>query len=263
MQCSTRRTNRQRQWGAVACRIAILGLVILALTGTVVESVWGLVACPPRLIRKEEKQRKWHKCRCRDRECAWRAGWRWLRRSWIVVAVRSEAMMVLVVLTGCEEWGWVSVLPWIAWLWKGVGIAWSRLGQSRVYQGMGYVWEECGRVALIGLVLTWMGQQKLVMKGYGVGGLGVGMSLPSHTTEPSVAVERDEEGIYHVRLSGEFEMHVDGRVEFYKRILIVFLGLLQVPGETRRSRRTRDGRTPFCRQEQMAAWFGVTHPEIS
>jgi len=180
-----------------------------------------------------------------------------------VVAVRSEAMMVLVVLAGCDEWGWVCVLPWIAWLWKGVGIAWPKLGQYWVYQGIGYVWEECGRVALIGLVLTWMGQQKLAMKGYGVEGLGVGMGLQSHTTEPSVAVEQDEEGIYHVRLSGEFEMHVDGRVEFYKRMLIVFLGLLEVPGETRRSRRTRDGRTPFCRQEQMAAWFGVTHPEIS
>ena len=35
------------------------------------------------------------------------------------------------------------------------------------------------------------------------------------------------------------------------------------PGETRGSRRTRDGRTPFVRQEQMAAWFGAPHPVIS
>jgi transposase-like protein len=46
-------------------------------------------------------------------------------------------------------------------------------------------------------------------------------------------------------------------------MLVIFLGQLEVPGETRASRRTRDGRTPFVRQEQMAAWFGVTHPEIS
>jgi len=40
-------------------------------------------------------------------------------------------------------------------------------------------------------------------------------------------------------------------------------GLLEVAGETRGSRRTRDGRTPFVRQERMAEWFGVPHPVIS
>ncbi|MCP3885772.1 MAG: hypothetical protein GY700_09915, partial [Propionibacteriaceae bacterium] len=125
-------------------------------------------------------------------------------------------------------------------------------------------------MALVGLTLTlvkltlmWVGQQVLAMRGSGVWGLALGMSLQSQATEASVVVEQDGEGIYHVRLSGEFELYVDGNVGFYKRMLIIFLGLLDVPGETRRSRRTRDGRTPFCRQEQMAEWFEVTHPEIS
>jgi hypothetical protein len=81
--------------------------------------------------------------------------------------------------------------------------------------------------------------------------------------EAYVQVEVEEQGTCEVRFGGEFELHIDVTVEFYKRMLIVFLGQLEVPGERRPSRRTRDGRTPFVRQEQMAAWFGVTHPEIS
>jgi len=57
-----------------------------------------------------------------------------------------------------------------------------------------------------------------------------------------------------VCLQGEFILGVDGTVEVYKRLLVIFLGLLEVPGETRGSRRTRDGRTPFVRQEQLAEW---------
>jgi transposase-like protein len=80
---------------------------------------------------------------------------------------------------------------------------------------------------------------------------------------PRVEVEKDETGWIHVQLRGEFELHLDGNVEFYKRMLIIFLGLLEVPGEKRRSRRTRDGRTPFVRQQQMAAWLGIPQPHIS
>jgi transposase-like protein len=69
--------------------------------------------------------------------------------------------------------------------------------------------------------------------------------------------------MYHVQVSGTYELHVNGNVEFYKRALVIFLGLLEVPGETRGSRRTRDGRTPFVRQEQMATWFGAPQPHIS
>jgi len=82
-------------------------------------------------------------------------------------------------------------------------------------------------------------------------------------TWPRIEVEQDDDGWYHVRIRGEFEIHVDGNVEMYLRMLIIFLGLLQVPGETRSSRRTRDGRRPFVRQQQLEAWFGVPQPHIS
>jgi hypothetical protein len=181
----------------------------------------------------------------------------------MVAAGRSEALMVVVYLTGRREWGWVCLLPWVAWLWKGMGVAWSELGRQPLYEGMGRVWERAGGVALLGLGMVWLGERLPALGGYRAGALPVGMCLQSGVSQPHVEVRRDEEGVYHVQVRGEFEMHVNGEVEFYKRMLVMFLGLLEVPGETRASRRTRDGRTPFVRQEQMAAWFDVPHPVIS
>lgn len=97
------------------------------------------------------------------------------------------------------------------------------------------------------------------MGGGGLGAVLVGVG----GSESEVLVEEDAEGVYHVRLRGEFELQVNGQVPFYQRLLVIFLGLLTVPGAVRGSRRTRDGRTPFVRQEQLAAWFGVPHPVIS
>ena len=87
-------------------------------------------------------------------------------------------------------------------------------------------------------------------------------SAPVASQCPSVQVEQDEEQIYHVRISGECALHIDGQVTLYKRLLIIFLGLLEAPGQTRGSRRTRDGRTPFVRQQQLARWFDVPQPDI-
>ncbi len=104
MQCTTGMTDRQWRWGVDAHRIAVLGLVVLAATGMTVESSGGWVACPPQVIVLEwerHREGRRHECRC---GFAWGAGWAWMRRSWIVAAVRSEALLVLVCLTERQEW---------------------------------------------------------------------------------------------------------------------------------------------------------------
>ena len=80
---------------------------------------------------------------------------------------------------------------------------------------------------------------------------------------PEVKVERQADGGVDVRLCGEFRVHMNGDQPFRMRMLMVFLGLLDVEGGERKSRRTREGRTPFVRQEQMAAWFEVKQEHIS
>jgi hypothetical protein len=50
-------------------------------------------------------------------------------------------------------------------------------------------------------------------------------------------LRKEEEGTYHVQFRGTFELCLDGNVTFYERMLIIFLGLLEMPEETRGSRR--------------------------
>jgi len=260
MQCTMGLTNRQRQWGVVAHTIAVLGVLVLTATGTTVESLEGWVTCQAHVIELGEGRRARHRrgmCHC---GFVWRAGWGWMRQSWMVAAARSEALLALVFVTDRRECEWVCLLPW---LWKGMSIAWPGLGRHWMYRGLGVVCDTAHSVALMGLAMMWVHQRLPVPEQYGLGALPAGVYLQSGVSQPYVEVEEDEEGVYHVRLGGMFEMHVHGEVEFYKRMLIIFLGLLEVPGETRPSRRTRDGRTPFVREKQLAAWFGVTHPEVS
>ena len=104
-------------------------------------------------------------------------------------------------------------------------------------------------------------------------GLGLGC-LVCQPDEPQVSVARQQgaaqvsvvrqgDGSYEATLSGHFTLTAAGDHPFRKRLLVLFLRLLDEPGATRGGRRTRDGRTPFVRQLQLAAWFGVPQPDIS
>jgi transposase-like protein len=258
MQCITKRLDCQQRWGSTVHAIAVLGLVLLAVNGIILESSGGWIACPPVLIREAGQEQ--HRKRQRLNGFAWQAGWAWMKRSWVVVAVRSEVVLLLVFLTGRWEWQGLCLLPWVIWSWKGLGVAWPGLGKHPLYQGVGHLLEEAGRLALLGLVLLWLAEELATLEARGSYAVLVWGGV---SQEPRVEAEEDEEGWIHVQFRGEFELHLDGNVEFYKRMLIIFLGLLEVPGERRRSRRTRDGRTPFVRQQQMAAWLGIPQPHIS
>jgi transposase-like protein len=263
MECTIGWANHQREWGGTAHIIAVMGLVVLMGLGVSLESSGGWVACPPWVVvgegrRRRRRRRQWHT------GFAGRAGWEWLRRHWMVTAIRSEALMVLVFLTDSQAWEWVWLLPWVVWLWKGTGVLWPDLGRQPWHWGVGRLMEEASRVALVGLGMVWLAQSLSVLGEGSPCALAVGsVDQWGEVSLPHIEVERDEAGVYHVRISGEFEIHINGNIEINKRVLVIFLGLLQVPGESRGSRRTRDGRTPFVRQEQMAAWFDVPQPHIS
>jgi len=90
---------------------------------------------------------------------AWRAGWAWMQRSWMLAAVRSEVLRVLVGLTQRREWEWVCLLPWLAWGWKGPGVDWPALGQQPGYWQIGRAWEQASGVAMLGLGWVWVQEQ--------------------------------------------------------------------------------------------------------
>jgi transposase-like protein len=262
MQCTIGWANHQRQWGATAHRIAVVGLVALMAMGVSLESGGGWVACPPLVMEggRQDRRQRWGQ---RHDGFAGQAGWDWLRRQWIVTAARSEALMVLVFLTDCQAWEWVWLLPWVEWLWKGMGVTWPGLGRQPLHWRVGRLMEEASRVALVGLGLVWLAQHLIVLGEESPCGLWVGQLGQWVEEEPRIEGERDEAGMCHVWINGKYEIHIDGNIEINKRMLVILLGLLEAPGETRGSRRTRDGRTPFVRQEQMAAWFDVPQPHIS
>lgn len=120
MECTTEWKNRQWRWGAVVHTVAVLGLVVLAVMSIRVEEVGGWVACPPQAMRRVGG--RGHREESHGGGFAWRVGWAWMRRNGMVALARSEALMVLVSLTEHQGWGWVSLLPWVTWLWKGLGV---------------------------------------------------------------------------------------------------------------------------------------------
>jgi transposase-like protein len=267
MQCITGWVEGQRRWGAIAHTIAVLGLMLFLVMGCAPESLGAWVACPAQGWVAGQAGRQAGRKRHPGHGWAWRVGWMWLRQSWPLAALRSEMLLALVLWTERWQWDWACVLPWLAWLWKGVGLIWPGLGRQPLYAAWGRLWDRATGVALVGLGLTWLGQHPVGSRPPStdccLGMLPLGLCLSAESGEASVEVVQDEAGVYHVHLRGEFVLRVDGTVEVYKRLLVICLGLLEVPGETRGSRRTRDGRTPFVRQEQLAEWAGVPHPVIS
>ena len=241
--------------GQAAHTLAVMGVLVLALVGRPVESLGGWIAYPPRIVVVMDRQAKRRARAPRYHKPNWGAGWAWMRHSWPVVLVRSGTLLVLA--PARRGWGWVCLLPWLVWVWRGLGIAWPSVGTHPLYGIVRELGEAGSRWALIGLGTLWL------LKTGRDGCAGMAALGMVETEHRSVTVQEDESGVYHVRLRGEFELQVDGQDLTYKRLLIIFLGLLNTADAGRGSRRTRDGRRPFVRQMQLAEWFGVRQPHVS
>jgi hypothetical protein len=190
-------------------------------------------------------------------KAAWRAA-RYrsgLRNSWRVAWIRSLMLMGMWEMSGQVGTDWIGMLPWLVWIMPGEGRYWSKIRRL--------LWE-VQRVVMVGYVIL---SVVAVLRRLEVGSahwlmVGLGGVLCGQT-EPRVWVEKQEDGSYQANISGQFRLQVCGESPFRKRLLIVFLGLLQSMNDERSSRRTRDGRTPFVRQEQLASWFGVAQERVS
>jgi hypothetical protein len=173
---------------------------------------------------------------------------RTLAHAWQVTLLRSLLLGALWELSGRVGWtGWVW-LPWLGMLLPGEGRGWQALKRG--------LWEMQRGVLLLYLGLAL--RQGIHQLWAGLPGL---MSLA--VAGPWVSVERQADGSYQVDLSGSFRLRVTEEERFRVRMLMIFLGLLESESEQRASRRTRDGRRPFVRQEQMASWFGEPQECIS
>jgi transposase-like protein len=195
----------------------------------------------------------------------------YLAASWSPVLLRSLLLWGLWAWSGQLGWSWLRLVPWALWLWRGVGVGWPRLRQQAVWGWVAAGLWQAQRLALLGYLGVALSQQRTAGPAPWCMGLGC---VVCQQDEPRVAVARQADGSYQATLCGHFTLAVAGDTcthcvgavrchPFRLRLLVLFLSLLDVPGLARGSRRTREGRTPFVRQLQLAEWFGVPQPDIS
>jgi hypothetical protein len=178
-------------------------------------------------------------------------------------------------LSGQVGPAWVRLVPWGLWLWQSSGLFWPWLRRQPEWRGLGWLLGQGQRwlvVSYLGLVMgTLLRSPRLSWHLPGAGSLHRG--LPSLTLwlgcvvgageEPRVEVMASEDGGWTASLCGHFTLQVAGDHPFRQRLLLLFLRLLEVPDEQRGSRRTRDGRTPFVRQQYLAQALGMPQADIS
>ena len=139
-------TTRQRDDQAL--RVVLYGLVVLsvlglALLGQMPEEAAGWLVRPA-VSGRQVRQRSWSWVRCGT------SGWavqapalrQYLVASWPPVLLRSLVLWGLWAWSGAWGGPWLGLLPWVLWLWQGVGIGWPRLGQRAawVWAGQG-LWQ--------------------------------------------------------------------------------------------------------------------------
>jgi transposase-like protein len=169
----------------------------------------------------------------------------------------------------------VSLVPWGVWLWHSTGLLWPRLRRQPEWQGIEWLLRQaqCGLLLVyLGLALSRLWQPRPLtsctlsaLNSVEVSTpcvLGLGCQVCQREA-PRVEVVSEEDGSYRAILCGHFTLRVGGDHPFRKRLLLLFLRQLEVADEERGSRRTRDGRTPFVRQQYLAQAFSMPQPDIS
>jgi transposase len=250
--------------------LVLFSILILALLGQAPDSQCGWLTCPPRMpsLRTLCLGRK------RPRSGPSLSGrlhslWRYATRSWPQPVLRSFLLAVFWSLSGCQGPAGVIAWPWLLWLWQAVAAGWPELSQQRMWRGSQWLLWQGQRLLLVGYLGLAMRQVRVVA-GKGTEGwtptnylfLGLGCQHCDRE-EPWVEVIQGEDRSYEATLCGHFTIQVSGDHPFRARLLMLFLRHLDAPGYHRGSRRTRDGRTPFVRQQQVATWFKVPQPDIS
>jgi transposase-like protein len=250
--------------------LVILSLLILALLGQMPDSQAVWLTSPPQLPSVPTHS----VCRKRERSALslhtrLRSLWPYLVHSWVQPVLRCLLLAVLWCLSGCQGPVVLIGWPWLLWLWQAAAVGWPELGHQPLWRAGRWLLWQGQRVLLVGYVGLALYQVRLaageeIASGKPASGLLLGLGCQQcGKEEPWVKVTCRDDGSYQATLCGHFTLQVCGDDPFRARLLMLFLRLLDAQGQQRGSRRTRDGRTPFVRQRQVAEWFGLPQPVIS
>jgi len=250
--------------------LVVLSLVILSLLGRMPDSQAGWLTSPPQppgvpaISIGRKRQRPTPSLHARVRRLG-----QYLADSGVQPVLRSLCLVVLWLLSECRGPVVLVGWPWLLWLWQAAAVGWPELGHQPLWcAGRWLLWQG-QRVLLVGYVGLALYQVRLAAReeiafGKPASGLLLGLGCQQcGKEEPWVEVTCRDDGGYEATLCGHFTLQVSGDDPFRARLLMLFLRLLEVPDHHRGSRRTRDGRTPFVRQRQVAKWFRKPQPDIS
>jgi transposase-like protein len=257
--------------------LVVFSIVVLAVVRHMPDSQAGWVICPPQVVMMAAKGRRGQSdhlgCGGIDHGAAWQL---YVSRTWHIPLLRSLLLWSLWQVSGPAGPGWLRLMPWVQWLWHGGGVLWPWLRHQPEWQVVGWLLRQVERwltVSYLGLALS-----RLLGDGFQgafswevLGGLEESQSpwalslgcVVCGQEEPWVEVVQEEDGGYTATLCGHFTLQVAGDDPRRARFLRLFLRQLEVSGPQRRGRRTRDGRTPFVTQEQLAICFKMPQPDIS
>lgn len=250
-------------------RLVIIACLALAVTGQRVESSRGWVVASETAVawKAEGWKSKQQKRVGQQQRAMWAVGKLYARQTWQGVGWRSG---LLLLCWGEEGAVWLAALPWVLWLWQLLVVV-RGSGQP----GLRFA-RQAERLLLVGGIVQGLvddlpgGMVRLreQMAGAAPSFLSVGLlgCVLCGSPESSVQLgtncnERGEVRHYTATLCGHFELCVRSDDFFRRRLLILFLRLLEIPGERRGSRRTRTGRTPVVRQQALAAAYGPACPQ--
>ena len=249
--------------------LALLGLTVLPVLGWTVEGQAGWLTCSPWWgtlgvvsVRRKRKQTLSLSHRL------YRLWW-YASHSWRQPLLRSLALGVLWWASGRRGHVLIIGWPWVHWLWQGAAASWPELHRQRVWRDGRWLLWQGQRILVVGYLYLALDRVRSVAGERWTANrpasyLALGMCCPTcERRKPQVDVTRQKDGGYEATLCGHFTVRVTGDDPLRARLLMLFLRLLDVPGQTRGSRRTRDGRTPFVRQQQVAAWFELPQPDVS
>ena len=179
--------------------------------------------------------------------------WATRSKTWHIPLLRSLLLWGLWQMSGQVGPDWIQLLPWLIWLLPVGQKPWRQIQRSCY---------EVQRILLLGY--AGLGAYHLLAQLHNQNVWGVGLlGCVVEGVAPSVEVRQTEDGNWQAELNGHFTLRVSDDHPFRLRLLIIFLGQLQSENDERQSRRTRDGRTPFVRQEQLAKWTHTKQEHIS
>jgi DNA-directed RNA polymerase subunit RPC12/RpoP len=271
--------------------LGMVGLVLAALTGQPMEASVGLIIFPaqvyelpvPMMSRKNRRKKRRDQSNTEGKVYLWMSAKRGVIHMYHTkekVLARSVLFFVLWKFGGCVFAGWVLTLPFVRCFVDGISVGWPWLGQQPevrfIRWAIGWLHWGCLMVLIGDVGVHWIAQS--IFKKSDLSAFG--LIVPMMTVKScEVAIDEKTEGRnkqpgslikvvaldggYHVQLKGEFNLTVRRNDQFWLRLVILFLRQLEGASKREGSRATRDSRRPLFTQQQMAAWFKVSQPEIS